>query len=121
MNDAGSEGTGVGLDSMTGALRLLVGGVNQLNDDDSDFTGEGAAGERKNDGAGGDAGFWNPNIRATMLGEGALAALAPLLGGGGENSGLRCAAAASGATGLSTTRDHRMESSGRKQMQKRKK
>lgn len=132
MNAGGNEGSGVGFDSITGAaLRLLVGGVNQLNADDTTgfavTTGGGGANDcRKNEGGDddGDGGFRNPNIRATMLGDGALmGSLVPLLvGAGGEIYSGRCCGLAATSGGLfSTTRDHRMESRGRKQMQKRRK
>lgn len=106
-----------------GALRRLVG-VNQLDDDDDDDRG-GAAEWKDGDAGDGGGGFRNPNMRATMLGDAGSGSFAvvPLLLGGGANSGcaLRWVAAIGVAGALSTTRDHRMESSGRKQMQKRKK
>lgn len=80
------------------------------NDDDGDGNGDG------NRDGNGDGGFRNPNTRATILGDGALVTF--LLEG--ACGGLYNLAATSAGL-FSTTRDHRMDSRGRTQMQKRNK
>lgn len=125
MNEGGNEGgnedgkgAGGGFGSATAdALRFLAGGENQLADGEERMECKGCW---KNDGAGisGAGGFRNEaRARAIMLGAGAalVGNLAPLLlvgGGGGATWGL---------LGISLTRVHRDTSSGRKQMQNRKK
>lgn len=106
-------------------LRLGEGGVN--HDTGFAFTGAATIDCRKNDkddngdgdGNGddnGDGGFRNPNTRATILGDGALVTF---LLEGAFGGAYNLAATSAGL--FSTTRDHRMDSRGRTQMQKRNK
>lgn len=117
--EAGNEGdNGVGLrfDSMDGVLRLLL---NQL---DFPCTAGGGATTtdcwKKDFGGGeGGGGFRKPSIRANILGDGGAGDLVPLLIGDGEGWNLGGVL----SRGFTLTRDHRTESSGMKQMQKRNK